>query len=282
MRRQNPVRNAFTLIELLVVIAIITILIAILLPVIIRVKQHAQQTVCAANLFQLGHAMTMYTGQYKSFPGALLEVDNEIASCWPVLLRKMLTGNQKVFYCPAQDSKCQWKPDAPGGVQFAQDIHTNFGYEIGERLLLTGGNDPGAWFSYGINGVGAIGRIGTPRQRGIGGILYSSNFNPPLSGFFGNQWVLRAAAVRRASEFIVMGDTTVDGFRDLEIVPTLNPGDRRALVGNVHHNGANILFFDGHVQWFLQSDLVTKWLPVPEEAPRQRLWNSDGEPSEAW
>src|SRR5437667_6746600 len=90
MSRRNNSKLAFTLVELLVVIAIITILIAILLPVVIRVKQHAQQTVCAANLFQLGHAMTMYTGQYKSFPAASIEVTNEVASCWPVRLRKML------------------------------------------------------------------------------------------------------------------------------------------------------------------------------------------------
>src|SRR5437667_939218 len=161
----------------------------------------------------------------------------------------MLGGNQKVFYCPSQDPKCEWKPDAPGEIQFAQDIHTNFGYEIGERLLLAGGNEPGAWFSYGINSVGAFGRPGTPRPRGIGGIQYSGTVKPPLSTYLGNQWVLRATAVRRSSEFIVMGDTNADGFDDTDIAP-YSIGTRLELVGNVHHNGANILFADGHVQWF--------------------------------
>jgi len=281
VKRRLTNHHGFTLIELLVVIAIIAILIALLLPALMSAKQQAQQVKCAANLHQLGVAMTMYTGQYKYFPSVQIEVTNSVASCWPVRLRKMLGGNQKVFYCPSQDPKCEWKPDAPGEIQFAQDIHTNFGYEIGERLLLGGGNEPGAWFSYGINSVGAFGRPGTSRLRGVGGIQYSSNFNPPLSGFFGNQWVVRATAVKRSSEFIVMGDTTPDGYQDTEIVPTVNL-DPQALVGNVHHKGANILFADGHVQWFLQKDLVIKWPPVPEEAAKQRLWNSDGEPSEAW
>lgn len=278
--RRHISRSAFTLVELLVVIAIIAILIAMLLPVVVRAKQQAQQTVCASNLHQLGQALTMYAGENKFFPAAYIEVTNGVASCWPVRLRKILAGNQKAFYCPSQDPKCQWKPDAAGEVQLAQELHTNFGYEIGERLLLGGGNEPGVFFSYGINGVGAIGPVGTPRPRGIGGVHYSRMGNPPLSSFPGNQWVIRASAVRRSSEFIVMGDTTADGFSDTEIVPDAT--DRLTVVGNVHRNGANILFADGHVQWFLQRGLIMKWLPVADEAPRQRLWNADGQPSEAW
>ena len=61
MSRRITSQSAFTLVELLVVIAIIAILIAILLPVLSRVRQQAQQTACAANLFQIGHAMSKPT-----------------------------------------------------------------------------------------------------------------------------------------------------------------------------------------------------------------------------
>jgi prepilin-type processing-associated H-X9-DG protein len=104
---------------------------------------------------------------------------------------------------------------------------------------------------------------------------------PPLTRYFGNQWVLRASAVRKPSEFIVMGDTTVDGFRDTEIVP-FDTGSKEALVGNVHRNGANILFLDGHVQRYLQSELLVKYPPIPEEVAKQRLWNADSEPAQPW
>src|SRR5882672_4031155 len=127
MSKHTSSKRAFTLVELLVVIDIIAILIAILLPVLSRARQQAQQTVCAANLYQLGQAVTMYTGQYRYFPEANFIAGSEIAECWPVRLRKILGGNQKVFYCPAQDPKCQWKPDAAGSIQLAQEIHTNFG-----------------------------------------------------------------------------------------------------------------------------------------------------------
>src|SRR3954467_1350703 len=90
MKKQVLGERAFTLVELLVVIAIITILIALLLPVVIRVKQQAQQLKCASNLHQLGIAMTAYTAESRFFPVAALTVDNEIAECWPVRLRKLL------------------------------------------------------------------------------------------------------------------------------------------------------------------------------------------------
>src|SRR5258706_8660210 len=174
MKRRNTSGRGFTLVELLVVIAIIAVLIAILLPALNRAKQQAQQIRCATNLRQIGVAMTMYTGQYRFFPNASIKVQGgHSAVCWPVLLRKLLNGNQKVFYCPAQHPNCEWKSDAPGEIQWAQDVHTNFGFELGERLVLNGiGRGPGTWFSYGMNGMDAIGVPPYQRNRGIGGGAY--------------------------------------------------------------------------------------------------------------
>ena len=49
--------------------------------------------------------------------------------------------------------------------------------------------------------------------------------------------------------------------------------------GNVHRGGANVLFCDGHVQWFVQKDLlVTYEVALPAEEPIRRMWNNDHMP----
>jgi len=52
--------KGFTLIELLVVIAIVSLLMAILLPTLHRVKSQARTVACQSNLHQWGLMFSMY------------------------------------------------------------------------------------------------------------------------------------------------------------------------------------------------------------------------------
>jgi prepilin-type N-terminal cleavage/methylation domain-containing protein len=71
MRTNFMTRKGFSLLELLVAIAVIAILVALLLPVVSRVKNQAAKTVDLNNLRQIMIAMHVYTG------------DNHEVLMWP-------------------------------------------------------------------------------------------------------------------------------------------------------------------------------------------------------
>lgn len=101
-------RRGFTLIELLVVIAIISLLAAILFPVLARSRAKARQTSCLSNLRQLGNAFQMYCLDYNDV------LPDEFRPGWPPpydywdgwegwrIALLPYVGNLQVYICPDQ------------------------------------------------------------------------------------------------------------------------------------------------------------------------------------
>ncbi len=100
MPNRMSVRRGFTLIELLVVIAIISLLMALLLPAIQRVREAANRMLCASNLRQLTIACHNYANDYGGFP-----------------FNAITKNNNQFPWIPYTPGTIPTNPGQPGGTQ---------------------------------------------------------------------------------------------------------------------------------------------------------------------
>lgn len=93
-------RSGFTMIELLVVIGIITVLMAILLPVLSRVRQQAQEVACLSNVRQLTLAYRTYTGDNR---GRGPQFSFSTSESWVQRFREDIKLSSSLYICPRLD-----------------------------------------------------------------------------------------------------------------------------------------------------------------------------------
>lgn len=118
-------RKAFTLIELLVVIAIISLLLAVLIPVLKKARYNAKTLICCSNLSSISKAIYAYAADNKDaiplgpralpssganfYPatGNVTSLLSRLGDGAPVglglLLNTYLSSQPKVLFCPGAD-----------------------------------------------------------------------------------------------------------------------------------------------------------------------------------
>ncbi|HCU35632.1 MAG TPA: hypothetical protein DGT21_09295 [Armatimonadetes bacterium] len=221
-------RRGFTLIELLVVIAIIAILAAILFPVFARAREKARQSTCLSNVKQLCIGVQMYIQDYDE---VLPKSYN-----WPYMAG--VTLDYGVWYVVIQPYvKNAQVYRCPSLVQNMSGS-TSTCNAVGVRYAEMG---------YGYN-------IGTQ----------SSSYTNGLGYYYADGQPWRAMAeIKKPAETINLADiSNYSGNWQYHLYTgstTHTP--------NLHNDGANYGFCDGHAKWYSQSTILgsPQWYTIADD-----------------
>lgn len=111
----SPRRAAFSLVELLTVTLVVTLLGALLLPALARVRERSRQVVCLGHLRQLGQAATLYhdelhrlplenTSGYVVWNGARYLSLGQLVPLTPALAPTLFCPSSRLFPAAATDT----------------------------------------------------------------------------------------------------------------------------------------------------------------------------------
>ena len=210
--RRDPARLGFTLIELLVVIAIIALLAAILFPVFSRARENARKSSCGNNLKQIMLGYMQYTQDYDESMMSFTDTNNSTSGTpmpWTVALQPYLKSTQ-IYKCPSNSVA-------------APSVCYTYNFEAARASAVT------------PTGPRALADVPRPAQTPL---FVDAN------GITGSTQAL--------GFFTVSSGAPSSSGRKLGSTPGWNGGAAASegqINADIHMQGANYGFADGHVKW---------------------------------
>lgn len=239
-------RKAFTLIELLVVIAIIAILASILFPVFARARENARRSSCQSNQKQLALGMLQYLQDYDSrFPGLTGSValnSNDISG--PGVVNDGMWGNKIYPYVKSmQLYKCP----------SAKSAYALFPSTYAMNAMIACGAVGGQYTQWGplCGGYGVNESIVDKPAQTIMLLEEASGYDQATTSS-GQKWLGTYTAYQLDGDYI-----SGYGFNGQSY------GNEAPYFRQIHLQGENMAFVDGHVKWISEGHLLTLGVTVP-------------------
>jgi len=218
--------KGFTLIELLVVIAVIALLLSILMPALMKAKDHAKRMICCNNVRTMGLANTLYAQQEDGWYVPIMDRTQADNRYWPAnKLFRTLVGFKgmrgdldqgwhapKEFLCPSDIISKKEQPD----IQWNSWL--SYGYNLTDWYFSN-------WFA-----IGYAGHKNTTVGAPAGELIFTES----------NDWWLWWWGANYEDGWDVLGQDAITPYKQVGCDgPTLYR----------HSEGVNMAFYDGHVEY---------------------------------